>query len=739
MKFSCVNGRLQASASFSMTAIDVLGQCPEKSTKTIAVNPYVQQQQQAINRPISVQDKDQLQCHARVKHHQGTTGPIDPSNEAYFHGLMTPELAEERLLMMTSADDYSYEKPDGLFLLRSCLDGNFAVSALDSRSGSSVSHYPIVRAAETNGYRLASSRHSNGFDATFPGPVELIRGHPTMVKLARVPCPRPSGTSPVVLAQGVTADELTWSAGEDLLAGLHRRRPWYHEDCLDRAEAERRLASGGHVSGDFLVRQRRQQQVDDESSSSTPQRTSQSEFVLTLSWRREAWHYRILAWKSRPDWLAIEGANRGFRTLIELIDYYHLRRDGLMCRLRRPVTANAAAAAAEAAAELAKAESEVANDWEFLSGLEIGNPSPATNPNSRASHQSAPPSPAEPPVQLRRHRSAANRNSTAALQSTHASQSAARRRTLLDDIVNDSNTSSSTAVNIGIILSGDDLETGCHGNNEAAQVEVRQLRLVENVGSGRFGEMWRAEAAVEKKRVLPVAARVLPAAHSIASAASIALRSVEGLQHPNLLRLFGLAESYRASSGTSSDCCRRLVLLMEWASLGPADRHLRRHPECPSEHLLNLAHQVSQAMCYLESRGLAHRCLSARNVLLFPIWRAKISGDFGLFDGNGCRTDCMAAGDRGDVRRSADAAPPHLWHAPEALQHARFTCRSDVWSFGVTCWELFNRGRRLPFDQLPGNCSLTSQQLLTRLKSGERLVPPNDWCTAELRDLLLDC
>uniref|UniRef100_A0A1I8IVY9 SH2 domain-containing protein n=1 Tax=Macrostomum lignano TaxID=282301 RepID=A0A1I8IVY9_9PLAT len=360
---------------FSMTAIDVLGQCPEKSTKTIAVNPYVQQQQQqgpqqAINRPISVQDKDQLQCHARVKHHQGTTGPIDPSNEAYFHGLMTPELAEERLLMMTSADDYSYEKPDGLFLLRSCLDGNFAVSALDSRSGSSVSHYPIVRAAETNGYRLASSRHSNGFDATFPGPVELIRGHPTMVKLARVPCPRPSGTSPLVLAQGVTADELTWSAGEDLLAGLHRGRPWYHEDCLDRAEAERRLASGGHVSGDFLVRQRRQQQVDDESSSSTPQRTSQSEFVLTLSWRREAWHYRILAWKSRPDWLAIEGANRGFRTLIELIDYYHLRRDGLMCRLRRPVTANAAAAAAEAAAELAKAESEVANDWEFLSGLE---------------------------------------------------------------------------------------------------------------------------------------------------------------------------------------------------------------------------------------------------------------------------------------------------------------------------------------------------------------------------------
>uniref|UniRef100_A0A1I8INV8 SH2 domain-containing protein n=1 Tax=Macrostomum lignano TaxID=282301 RepID=A0A1I8INV8_9PLAT len=279
----------------------------------------------------AMQDKDQLQCHARVKHHQGTTGPIDPSNEAYFHGLMTPELAEERLLMMTSADDYSYEKPDGLFLLRSCLDGNFAVSALDSRSGSSVSHYPIVRAAETNGYRLASSRHSNGFDATFPGPVELIRGHPTMVKLARVPCPRPSGTSPLVLAQGVTADELTWSAGEDLLAGLHRRRPWYHEDCLDRAEAERRLASGGHVSGDFLVRQRRQQQVDDESIGIR----AHSELAA------EAWHYRILAWKSRPDWLAIEGANRAFRTLIELIDYYHLRRDGLMCRLRRPQTRSA--------------------------------------------------------------------------------------------------------------------------------------------------------------------------------------------------------------------------------------------------------------------------------------------------------------------------------------------------------------------------------------------------------------
>lgn len=34
------------------------------------------------------------------------------------------------------------------------------------------------------------------------------------------------------------------------------------------------------------------------------------------------------------------------------------------------------------------------------------------------------------------------------------------------------------------------------------------------------------------------------------------------------------------------------------------------------------------------------------------------------------------------------------WWAPEVLRNQRFNNKTDVWSFGITIWQVFNNGKK---------------------------------------------
>ncbi|VDN14972.1 unnamed protein product [Dibothriocephalus latus] len=73
-----------------------------------------------------------------------------------------------------------------------------------------------------------------------------------------------------------------------------------------------------------------------------------------------------------------------------------------------------------------------------------------------------------------------------------------------------------------------------------------------------------------------------------------------------------------------------------------------------------MMYQVSLGMAYLESCKFVHRDLAARNVLL-----AASAGKW-----------------------------PLKWYAPECIYYFRFDSKSDVWSYGITLWEVFSFGER---------------------------------------------
>lgn len=67
------------------------------------------------------------------------------------------------------------------------------------------------------------------------------------------------------------------------------------------------------------------------------------------------------------------------------------------------------------------------------------------------------------------------------------------------------------------------------------------------------------------------------------------------------------------------------------------------------------------------------------------------------------------------------SACPTKWFAPEALEKSIFTSKSDVWSFGVTCWECLTYGE-VPFPGLRGQSLYNA--LVGATEDGLEVRPP---------------
>ena len=108
-------------------------------------------------------------------------------------------------------------------------------------------------------------------------------------------------------------------------------------------------------------------------------------------------------------------------------------------------------------------------------------------------------------------------------------------------------------------------------------------------------------------------------------------------------------------------------------------------------------------MAYLEKRRFIHRDLAARNCLLDNKEQVKIS-DFGL---------SLVTSGVGVHKEKTPMILPIKWLAPEILTkwhffqylllifpiiiigfvfRALYSHKSDVWAFGVLCWEVYNKG-----------------------------------------------
>uniref|UniRef100_S4RBI1 receptor protein-tyrosine kinase n=1 Tax=Petromyzon marinus TaxID=7757 RepID=S4RBI1_PETMA len=251
-----------------------------------------------------------------------------------------------------------------------------------------------------------------------------------------------------------------------------------------------------------------------------------------------------------------------------------------------------------------------------------------------------------------------------------------------------------------------------------AQPNQAQLRILKEtelkkgkvLGSGAFGTVYKGIWVPEGESVkIAVAVKVLRDSASSKANKDILDEAylMASVDHPHLVRLLGIC----MSSTTQ--------LVTQLMPHGCLLEYVREHRgRVGSQLILNWCVQIAKNASEIQALqmvcdDLVRLVMSLRTPPRITLASANL---FQSID---------------DAKHWHDRDMPIKWMALESIQYRKFTHQSDVWSYGVTVWELMTFGGK-PYD------GISARDIPGLLEKGERLPQP-PVCTIDVYMIMVKC
>ncbi|MBB3038962.1 serine/threonine-protein kinase [Hoyosella altamirensis] len=202
---------------------------------------------------------------------------------------------------------------------------------------------------------------------------------------------------------------------------------------------------------------------------------------------------------------------------------------------------------------------------------------------------------------------------------------------------------------------------------ETGQLVAGHYRLVERIGSGGAGVVWRA---VDERLERSVAVKQIPIQPSLPDSEREVIRqrairearNAARFHHPNAIVVYDITEH------EGHPC-----LVMEYFESRSLAEVLKARAALPLAQAVSMGEQVSGALIAAHDAGIVHRDIKPGNILLDDFGTAKIT-DFGI---------SRAVGDI-NLTATGLVSGTAAYLPPEVAQGADPTPASDVFSLGAT-------------------------------------------------------